>query len=63
MIQAGILFTFHFSIITETIVSISEIEDVSAARATRTKKTIPIILPPRIERKTLGRVTNISPGP
>ena len=38
MIQAGILLTFHFSIITETIVSISEIEDVSAAKTTSTKK-------------------------
>ena len=61
--QVGFLCHLNLSINMETTVSISEIEDVSAAKSTRTKKTVPIMLPPAMLSKTLGRVTNIRPGP
>lgn len=47
----------------ETIVSISEIADVKAAKNTRTKKTVPTTEPIFMLLKTLGNVTNINPGP
>ena len=57
------LFAFNFSHKIETIVSISDIEDVRAASKTKIKNTAPIIFPPDIEAKTFGSVINISFGP
>ena len=47
----------------DTMVSIKEMEEVRAANSTSTKNTAPIISPPTMLSKTLGRVTNIRPGP
>ena len=47
----------------ETIVSISDIAEVKAAKNTRMKNTVPINAPNRILLKTFGSVTNINPGP
>ena len=44
-------------------VSIREMELVSAANRTRKKNAPPISCPPGIDRKTFGSVMNIRPGP
>ena len=54
---------FNLSMIMETIVSINEIADVSAAKNTRIKNKVPITLPNLILLNTLGSVINIKPGP
>ena len=51
------------SIRIETMVSISEMEEVSAANSTRKKNRPPMNCPPGIDRKTFGRVMNIRPAP
>ena len=48
---------------TDTMVSIREMEEVSAANSTRTKNTTPMTVPNAMFSKTIGRVTNIRPGP
>ena len=48
---------------TDTIVSIREIADVSAAKNTSRKKIVPITPPNFMLANTLGRVMNIRPGP
>ena len=63
MRQDILRFTFSLSINIATMVSISEIAEVIAARNTIKKNAVPIIVPPGIESNTLGSVTNISPGP
>ena len=47
----------------ETMVSISEIAEVNAAKNTRTKNTVPTTEPNCMLSKTFGSVTNINPGP
>ena len=47
----------------ETIVSMREIAEVSAANSTIIKNVAPMMDPPGMVAKTLGNVTNISPGP
>lgn len=61
--QATCLLHLNLSRKIETIVSISEIADVKAAKNTRTKKTVPTTVPIFMLLKTLGNVTNINPGP
>ena len=54
----------NLSIILDTMASIIDTEDVSAANETITKNKSPIKFPIfPIEPNTLGRDTNISPGP
>ena len=48
---------------TATIVSTREMDDVSAAKNTRMKNTMPSHLPPMILLNTAGSWTNISEGP
>ena len=47
----------------ETIVSIREMADVSAAKSTSRKKTAPTNCPIGMLLNTFGSVMNISPGP
>lgn len=47
----------------ETMVSISEIAEVKAAKKTKMKNTVPTIEPNFILLNTFGSVTNINPGP
>lgn len=61
--QQGILPKFVLSLIMDTTVSISETDDVKAAKKTRAKNTVAITCPPAMPSKTLGNVINISPGP
>ena len=61
--QENFLLHLNLSWKIETIVSISEIEDVSAAKRTRMKNATPTIEPPFMDSNTLGSVTNIRPGP
>ena len=44
-------------------VSISEIEEVSAANSTSRKNTAPMIVPKCMDSNTIGSVTNMRPGP
>ena len=53
----------NFSMMIETTVSISEIEEVSAASATSRKNTMPTIRPPVMDSNTFGSVMNIRLGP
>ena len=57
------LFHLNLSIRIDTIVSIKEMELVSAAKNTRIKKAPPMICPPVMVSNTFGSVMNISPGP
>ena len=47
----------------ETIVSIKEMEEVTAAKNTRIKNTVPSTVPRGMLANTFGRVMNISPAP
>ena len=60
---AVLRFMWALSISTETSVSISEMEEVSAANSTSRKNTAPIMVPNFMESNTIGRVMNIRPGP
>ena len=51
------------SIRTETMVSISEMDEVSAANSTSRKNTAPMISPNAMDSNTMGSVLNIRPGP
>ena len=61
--QAGVLSIPVLSLTIETTVSISEIEDVSAAKNTNTKNTYPRRPPIGILLNTFGNVMNIRPAP
>ena len=61
--QAVQRFKLQFSRSTATMVSTSEIDDVSAAKNTRIKNTAPTILPPGMALNIFGSTTNISDGP
>ena len=56
-------FKCRFSRSTATIASTKEMDEVSAAKKTRTKNTAPIHCPPGRLLKTAGSCTNISEGP
>ena len=47
----------------DTTVSMSEIDEVSAAKKTRMKNSVPTNPPKGIDSNTRGRVMNMSPGP
>jgi hypothetical protein len=47
----------------DTIVSIKEMAEVSAAKNTNKKKMIPMNFPNGMDKNTFGNVINISPGP
>lgn len=63
IMQAVFLPSFVLSMTIDTIVSINEMEDVSAAKNTSKKKIAPIKPPIGISLNTSGRVTNIKVGP
>ena len=56
-------FQWNLSWKIETTVSIREMEDVSAAKSTSRKKTVPITPPIGMLLNTFGRVMNIRLGP
>ena len=61
--QVNFLFQWNLSRRIDTMVSIKEMADVSAAKNTSRKNNVPITSPIGILSNTFGRVTNISPGP
>ena len=63
IIQVNLRLQWNLSLKIETIVSISEMEEVSAAKNTRIKKRVPIAPPIGMLLNTFGSITNISPGP
>lgn len=63
IIQVNLRLQWNLSLKIETIVSISEMEEVSAAKNTKIKKSVPIARPIGMLLNTLGSIINISPGP
>ena len=61
--QVNLLDHLNLSIKMETIVSIKEMEEVTAAKNTRIKNTVPSTVPRGMLANTFGRVMNISPAP
>lgn len=62
-IHVKVLFQWNLSQRIETIVSINEIEEVSAAKNTNMKKSVPIAPPNAMLLNTFGNVMNIRLGP
>ena len=63
IIQLTVRLSLNLSLTMESSVSISEMDEVMAAKKTRMKKIRPIIVPPNISSNTLGKAINIIPAP
>ena len=61
--QVNLRLQWNLSLKIETIVSISEMEDVNAAKNTKIKNSVPIAPPIGMLLNTFGSIINISPGP
>lgn len=62
-IHANLRLQLNLSLKMDTIVSIKEIDEVSAAKNTNIKNAVPTKLPIGMLLNTFGNVTNINPGP